>query len=254
MFSGLIIYPTAPIWLLSGASFLVAVIIVAVLEVSYIEINYIIFKQKLKKMGFHVEEYYETRFFISSKEPQKDLLKKISKEFKLYDIGVLNYEDKYFENNLKEYSGRMPRVRIRKRDDYCGKKIMKTLQIIYTRARESSVNRFDQYRFFPIKKNKFYYLLEDKIPKNIDEIDSSKIRNLLKYSQKYPPRHIKFKRAFARNEDLLITLDSVSRGKKYYLLEAKVRKNTKLLIAAMRYIMQEFPVVQTTKGKLDYFI
>jgi hypothetical protein len=251
MFFGLILYPAAPVWLLAATSFIVAVIIVAFIEVAYVELNYIRFKQKLKRAGFESEGYYETRFFISSQESQKELLEKISKEFNLYETGTKRYHDRYFSNNLEEYSGRTSKVRLRMRDNPPRKKSMKTLQIVYTRARETATNKFDQYRFFPIRKDKFYHLLDGKMPLSIPEIKNPKARKILKYSQKVPPQKIEFERTFARNDNLLITLDKVSHGRKYYLLEVKVRKDTKTLIAAMRYIMQEFPVVQTTKGKFE---
>lgn len=251
MFFGLILYPAAPAWLLAAISFVVAVIIVAFLEVAYTEIKYLSFKRKLKLAGFEQESYYETRFFISSQEPQKELLEKITKEFNLRDTGIVRYNDKYFLDNLNEYSGRTPRVRLRLRDNPFGKKFMKTLQIVYTRATEAAVGKFDQYRFFPIRKDKFYYIIEGKMPKKISEVRNAKAKKILKYSQKFQAQNIRFKRTFAKNDTLLITLDEIIRGRKFYLLEVKVRKDKKTLIAAMRYIMREFPVLQTTKGKFE---
>ena len=251
MFTGLIIYPTMPVWILAFASFVIAVILVVVLEVAHTEIKYLAFKRKLKKAGFKKESYYETRFFISVEENQKQLLKKVSKTFNLIEKGTLNYHDKYFENNLPEFSGRTSKVRLRNRKRFNKQGYMKSIQIIYTKATEVSYKKIEQYRYFPIKKEKFYYITKGKMPKDISEINNSKIRKILKYSNKFDSKKIEFERVFVRNEELLITVDKILKGEKYYLVEVKTRKDTKSLIEAMRYIMKEFPVVQTTKGKSE---
>ena len=62
-----------------------------------------------------------------------------------------------------------------------------------------------------------------------------------------------FSRTLVRNSALLATTDRVyhQEARPFYVLELKVRENTELLKEAMRYVMIEFPVLQTTYGKLD---
>lgn len=251
MFFGIIIYPVIPVWILAIISFILAVIIVTILEVGVKELQYLSFKRKLKKAGFELESFLEARFFISSKQNPKKLLDKIIKDFKLKSLGnVLEYKDKYFENNLKIYSGRIPKVRLRKRTKNSGKGLMKTLQIVYTRAEEKQNKIKEQYRYFPIKKEKFYFMFKKEIPSNIHEIKNAKIKRILKSCLKSAPQKIIFKRTFVCNKILLFSIDKIKKGKHYYILEIKSWKKGNLL-EAMRYIMREFPVVQTTTPKSE---
>ena len=62
---------------------------------------------------------------------------------------------------------------------------------------------------------------------------------------------VEFERYVARNNDLLASVDVVKSGGGYTFLELKTHRNKKLLIKAMRYVMREYSVVQTTHGKLE---
>ncbi|MBR9705409.1 hypothetical protein GOV14_00065 [Candidatus Pacearchaeota archaeon] len=251
MFVGLLVYPGTPIWLLSTASFIIAVIIVTFLEVGINEVRYIKLKNKLKRAGFESERYYETRFFISSQENPKKLMEKITKTFNVVKGKQIGYHDKYLDNNFSTYSGRVPRVRLRLRNnDAIEKGWLQTVQIVYTKAREKGSRAVDQYRYFPIRKTKFYYLLNQKMPKKISEIKNKKIKRVLRHS-KSKICDVNFERQFAKNEHILFSIDKILKGKDYYVLEIKVRKNRTLLMEAMRYVMQEFPVAQTTSSKCD---
>jgi len=251
MFIGLVAYSSIPVWILAAISFVIAVIIVAGLEVAAREIQYKLFKRKMKKAGFELESFYETRFFISSKENSQKLLQKLIKDFRIKPLdNTLEYHDEYFENNLGVYSGRTPKVRIRKRAKNSGKGLMKTVQIVYTRASEKQTSKREQYRYFPIKKEKFYYVLDQKIPKTINEIENSKVRSILKSCRKSIPKKVSFKRTFASNKSILFSIDKPSKGADYYVLEIKSWKS-KDLLEAMRYVMKEFPVIQTTRHKSD---
>lgn len=251
MFTGLAFIPSAPVWMIAATSFIIAVVIVTVLEVAYTEIAYIRFKRKLRSIGFQSETYYETRFFISSTESQKDLLENLQKTFNLTQTGTLEYNDLYYENRLKEYSGRFPKVRLRSRGNDKKRNLMQTLQIVYSKAQESSAQKHDQYRFFPMKKEKLCYVIKNKMPESLEDVKNIQAKKILKHSIKLHPQKISFQRRYARNKDLLVTLDKIAIKRNFYLLELKTKKNTQTLIEAMRYVMQKFPVVQTTKGKYD---
>lgn len=205
----------------------------------------------MKNAGFESESFLETRFFISTKENPKKLLNQLIKDFNLKLLGnVLEYNDKYFDNKLRVYSGRIPKVRLRKRTRNSGKGLIKTIQIVYTRVSEKEKKSPGQYRYFPIKKEKFYFMIKKEIPNTIKEIDNLKIKRILKSCLKSSPQKITFKRTLAKNKILLFSVDKIMKGKNYYILEIKSWK-TKELLEAMRYVMREFPVIQTTKGKSE---
>jgi hypothetical protein len=255
MLVGLNIYPNTPVWILSATSFIIAIIAVSILEVGFREFQYIKLKRKMKRAGLDLEKYLESRFFISTKENPKKLLSKISKEFKLSRPISLDYYDSYFDNNLPIFSGRVPKVRLRKRTDILDKGWKQSIQIVYTRSLEKSITNYEQYRYFPIKKEKFYFVFSSKMPKNINEIDKRKIKRVLKYSKnKAPLSKITFTRMMAKNNELFVSIDKINKKDGFYVLELKVYKDAEVLIEAMRFVMQEFPVIQTTKGKIDFDI
>lgn len=246
MYVGLQIYSETPIWILSATSFILAVILVSVLEVIIIETKYLFFKKRLKNKGFDVETYYESRFLIKSDKNPKELIEKIKEQFNLFDEGKLIYHDTYFENKFPEFCGRLPKVRLRKRtykDDW-----MKTLQIIYTKPTENQEKPEDQYRFFPIKKEKIYFVLNQKMPKKIDEIEDQQVKKCKKKIGKEIGK-INFERYFVKDNNLLAIVDKIDGKRDFHVLEIKVRKDLDILLKAMRYVMQEFSVLQTTHGK-----
>ncbi|HRW22007.1 MAG TPA: hypothetical protein P5509_08540, partial [Bacteroidales bacterium] len=77
-----------------------------------------------------------------------------------------------------------------------------------------------------------------------------------KYTNNEKIEHIIFKRQVVNNpETLLVSVDSVhGKTEPFYLVELKVFKDKKTLLSAMKYIMHEFTVVQTTHGKHDLLI
>jgi hypothetical protein len=76
-----------------------------------------------------------------------------------------------------------------------------------------------------------------------------KIANLFNTEES---RHIIFMRFYAIGaHDMLISVDHVEEDRPFYLVELKTYSNVKLMARAMRFIMQEFPVVQTTYGKSE---
>ncbi|MBU2637669.1 MAG: hypothetical protein KJ955_01730 [Nanoarchaeota archaeon] len=250
MFIGLKLYSNTPVWLLAFASFLIAVLIVAFGEVMVTELGYWNFKRRLKKKRFGVEKYYESRFLISSKQDPVNALKMVADAFNFAEERGWTYTDTYFENKLPEYSGRIPKLRLRQRGS--GEDKVQTAQITYTRAYELSNKKLEQYRYFPISKEKIYFMLQQDMPKSIEEIKESKVRGLLKKAVKSAePRIVKFERILARSPDLLVSVDKVHGADPFFLLELKTHRHVKLLKEAMRFVMQELPVIHTTQGKKE---
>ncbi len=252
MLVGLKIYPATPVWILSIMSFIIAVFAVSGIELLITEISYWNLKRKMKKIGFGVEKFMEARFLIESKQNSKKLIEKISKQFNLKNLEKINYEDSYLKNGFPEYSGRAPKVRLRNREIANTKKMMKTIQVVYTKATEFNEQKYEQYRYFPIKKEKIYYLLKEKMPKSLKEIGNKKLTSFLERNKtKQIEEKIHFTRMYSHNKELLITLDKISSEKKFYILELKTHTNKNILLKAMRFVMKEFPVVQTTKNKFE---
>jgi len=91
MFLGLSLYTGTPAWLLSAASFIIAVFAVSGLEVGVTELRYKRYKNKLKKLGFEYEKYYESRFFISKEKDPKEVMQSLMKKFELTTLKKRNY-------------------------------------------------------------------------------------------------------------------------------------------------------------------
>ena len=256
MFFGLKLYSNVPAWMLAALSFIIAILLVAVIEVTIIELAYLRYKVALRKAGFGIERYYESRFYISSKLKPKEIIERLSKEFNLPLKGEIKYSDRYYESDLPIYSGRIPKVRLRERNSEDKIGTVKTLQIIYTKSSEAR-EKIDQYRYFPIKKEKMYFIFDNKMPSSIEDIQDERIRRIAKRAVKNGiKKKISFTRLFARNKKtILASVDKVrsdiNKNEHFYLLELKVRKDVSLLKATMKFVMREFPVVQTTHGKSE---
>ncbi len=250
MFVGLTFYSGIPVWLLSAVSFVIAVLIVSVLEVGVTEARYLLFKKRLKRAGFGITTYYESRFFISTHKNPNKILAQVAKEFNLSHLKPIEYHDKYFGNKLPVFSGRVPKIRLRLRKNQDGTGLNKTAQIIYTRAYEQSKRTLEQYRYFPIKKDKIYFRLKQRMPQTLERIKNVRCRRILKRRQEEESvLRVDFTRIAAHDDELLVSIDKLPAHSSEYILEIKVYKNIKRLIEAMRFVMREFPVVQTTKGK-----
>lgn len=259
MMLGFFVYPETPAWLLASVSFIVAVFVVAFLEVGITELRYMFFKSKAKKYGFDLEKYYEARFFIDAKTDPSKVIEIIVKEFGLEHQQLLQYYDVYYNAKLPSYSGRQAKIRYRKRTNPNSLVELKNLpaghfytaQIVYTRAMESSSDTLEQYRFFPIAKEKLYYMYFPSTDETAKQLPDKRANNFLNSICGEELNTIKFVRYVAFNDELLVSTDRVRGNKNYYLLEVKTRKNIKALLRAMRFIMLELPVVQTTYGKLE---
>lgn len=242
MYFGIKFYPTTPPWLIATTSFVIALFVVAIGEVMVNEIRYLNRQRRLKKIGFEKEKYYESRFFISSEASPDEVLKSISNRFDLKLKEKGEYKDRYYETKLPGYSGR--EVKFRLRDRSVDNKKVNTAQIIYKRVAEISKSEVSQFRFFPQEKHKYYLIrhqnnnIIESLKKNISVQDSSE-------------KCVKFKRTIARKypDGLFVSIDDVQTDRPFFLVELKVYKNLNLLKEAMRFVMTEFPVTQTTYSK-----
>lgn len=251
MWLGLKTLPTTPAWLLALGSFVGAVFAVAGLEVGITELAYMNHKRSLRKAGFGLETYFESRFAISVDKDPEQVLDAVKAEFNLLEQSTHKYHDRYFQNHLPSYSGRIPKLRLRQRTDEDGTRIQ-TAQIVYTRTSELATGA-EQFRYFPQRKDKMYFLLDHEMPESLDEVRDKIAQRILKRAQKQTDAlDIRFERAIARDpKALLIAVDKVETTRPFFIVELKVHKDKGLLREAMRFVMKEFPVVQTTHGKYD---
>ncbi|MBT7902270.1 hypothetical protein HN587_00255 [Candidatus Woesearchaeota archaeon] len=251
MFVGQKLLPTTPAWLLAMSSFVFAVFLVAGLDVFWEELKYWLFKQKLKKFGFGIESYYESRFLISSKRNPQKLVKKISKEFNLTNSKTFKYSDQYYADSLSSYSGRSSKIRIRNRTKLSGT-FFRTIQIVYSRASQLESNLPEQFNFFPQYKEKLYYKLKNKSSLQLHNLENKFLQKFMKSVTDERTVEIDFERTLNYGDELLVCVDKVKNLKKpYFFLELKTYKDKLLLKEAMRYVMLHFPVLQITHGKLE---
>lgn len=264
LFLSLSLYPGIPLWLMTSFSFLAAVVAVAWLEVGVTETRYAILKRRMKKADFGIESYSEARFFIQSRAEREVILARLQSELGLKIIGDLDYHDRYFENKLSSFSGRAPVVRLRRRTlgPRAQERIarfarmvstghMQTVQVVYTRPQEEVVAQFDQFRFFPVRKDKFYWFIDDdKMPDSLDKLPK-KILRLIRAGNQY--KELFFRRTILLDdaETLYAAIDTPLGDEANCIIELKIRKNPDVLLQAMRFVMTEFPVRHTTRTKSE---
>ncbi len=255
MYGGMSLSPETPAWAMATGSFLAAVFAVAGLEVGYNELSYWNYKRKLKKVGFEEENYLESRFYVDSNESPEKVLTPLRAEFGLGEACTLHYQDRYFQNKLPSFSGRVPKLRLRYREtEKSGN--LQTAQITYTRVTPLAHKNPEQFNFFPQRKDKVYLLLdEQKQLSHCGEVESEPARKMLEAVQCSPEaREISFERTYAHNSELLVSTDKVTgaaENRPFYVVELKTYKDADLLRQAMRYVMLKFPVIQTTHGKAE---
>lgn len=264
LFIGLSFYPGVPVWLTTSSSFLAAVIIVAWLEVGITEARYTMLKRRMIKSGFGIESYSEARFFIQSRAEKEAILSRLQSDLGLEIISDLDYHDRYFENKLPSFSGRAPVVRFRRRTlSSSGQERaarfpkmlqtgnMQTVQAVYTRPQEEAVMQFDQFRFFPVRKDKFYWFIdEDKMPDSIKKLPG-KISRLIRAGRE--SKELFFRRTILldKTKTLYAAIDTPSGNEAHCIIELKVYKDFNMLLQAMRFVMTEFPVHHTTRRKSE---
>ncbi len=264
LFLWLSLYSGIPVWLIVAVSFVVAVAIVAALEVGLTEVRYTLFKKQILRAGFGIDSYREARFFISSGRQAEVIIKKLETGLGLKVSERLEYHDIYFENRLPQFSGRTPVVRLRRRTlcSHGYKKAerlarmlstgnMQTVQVVYIRPQEENTKTLDQFRFFSTRKDKlFWFINADTMPNSIGEISDQKIRRLLRVEKE--KTRVSFRRTimFDGTKTLYASIDTPLDGNREgCIIEFKIRTNPALLLAAMRFVMMEFPVTHTTYTK-----
>jgi hypothetical protein len=240
-------YPEVPAWMVAAASFLGAVIAVAAGEVAFDELRYKAVKRNLSREGFSKDEYYESRFFIRPDQEPAAVLDRLAGRFQLPICMSVRYRDVYFKSTLPQYSGRSSHVRLRDRVMADGSH-KPSAQITFSRTAEMPTE--DQYRYYPHKKEKFYFGLAQPAH-SIGELPSG-LRAFLGKKAGEQLADISFERTLAYHPDhLLVAMDVVKMPEPFYVVEVKVRKDAQRLKEAMRYVMTEFPVIQTTYRKVE---
>lgn len=259
MVVGQAIYPGAPAWILAVVSFIVAVFAVSGLEVAFYELKYVWFKRRQKrKFGAGEEKYYESRFFLDDGFDIEELIAGISGAFNLGNRQVLEYKDTYYETDIPGFNNRTVKLRHRNRTADGGTGIMESVQAAFTRAIEISPHKAESYRFFPQYKEKLFFPLNptagDNKPDLMTVLDPFMSMDSKVSTTKGTICKVNFTRTSVNNPvTLYFAVDKITRGEeKFTVCELKVWKdNTQTLLEAMRYVMQHFPVLQTTHTKLD---
>jgi hypothetical protein len=248
MYLGLKLYEV-PAWMLAISSFVIALAIVAVGEVVVTEIRYRLQFIKYKRMGFKLESYFESRFYIK-KANTEEILEDLVKEFGLFKRETAKYHDLYFESRLKNYNGRIPNFRLRQRTVQNNQ----TLQIVYTKPAEMPDRYPRQFNYYPSRKDKLWVSLPESMPWKIEDIKDKEIRSFARKIMIKPTREIFFTREAIRNpKNILISVDQIeTSGEPLTVIEIKAHldgESKKMLIKAMRYVMLKYEVIQTTHSK-----
>ena len=210
--------------------------------------------RKLKKSGFETENYHEARFLLDGSNDPQEVIRAMQNKFNLREPQSGDYLDRYFDHKLVGYSGRKPKLRLRKRK-HPERGWVQTAQIVYTKPRELKTNGLEQFRYFLSRKEKVYAHLEGDMPEELKDVSDAKVRKALMAAQdgdKY--RDIHFTRTVTHGDELLISTDFVHGIPKrdFYVVEVKTFKDKRLLQTAMRYLMTHYiQVYLTTVGKSD---
>jgi hypothetical protein len=249
-------WPQAPSWATALVSIGVSVAATTMVmfgEVGINEVGFLSYKQKLKNAGFRQKDYIEARFFIRADKKPEEAFAELKREFELNESDPSSFKDIYFPNKIPNFSNRCPKLRIRTRTSRL--ESVTSAEVIFNKAYEAvSGRKFDQHRLFPIVKTKLAYASPSEI-QNFEQVSDSKARKILIGQRKSPePTEVSFERRVASNQHLLISLDLIKNKEDapFYLIEMKTyNKMVGLLENAMRYVMRNFPVLETTYEKED---
>ena len=240
MLGGQSLYAGTPAWLLAFVSFVIAVIIVSLLEVGVIEFLYIRFKKSIKSRFNYGEKYYESRFMVDANIDSNVVISSLMKKFDLTSERRYSFEDIYYKSKLINFNGRTGKVR--RRTIFFPEETIHKYQITYTKAGEIPQNVLSQYRFFINLKEKFSAIVNEG-----EQIDSKHFNTNIHSTVRFS-RH-----SAANKEGIYAAMDKVtsSNSEDYQVVELKVFEDKKLLESAMKFIMGEFNVIQTTQSKID---
>lgn len=218
---------------------------VAVLQVALNEVRYFFFKREKRQQGFELESYLDARFYLDKEADVHAIMETLRDKFiPNCEIKTRNYEDHYFKAELPEFNGREGKMRLRRRDKEEGESI--SIQHIYTRTVENETANPSQFRFFPRKKDKHY--------KMFSKFDIAQVvakTGAAALDCRDAPQVVTFKRLMAYHRDtIFIAVDSINGELR--VIELKVyRDKEKLLVEAMRFVMHNYPAMQTTYRKID---
>ncbi len=243
MYLGQEITPQTPTVLLSFVSFISALLVVWMIKVWFDEGKFRYFCQTLQKRGFLQETYYEARIHINSSKEAEKIFEDILKEFSIEERNTREYNDTYYApKDFKYLGGRTARIRerIRKNID----EVLYTWQLLFTKPQEYKTKDYEQYRYFPIKKNKFAFKAD-----SIQEV-----RNVLQIFQKQQEwKQVQFQRRYGNDPYwLLVTMDTLQQwANKKYVIELKVHQDLDLLKEAIKKVLTDTSWEQHTHGKDD---
>ena len=219
--------------LFSGISFVAAVALASTAEVLFVEGAYRRCHQGLSRSGFVSKTYYEARFWVDSSgdsalEPAA-MLDHLQQEFCLGNRNTYTYQDRYLtELSLAVYNGRRPYLRFREKVSVDGAVSRKSLQVMYSRAKEIHDKSLDLYRCFVTQKHKLVYEFEPNqpLPQTIDEISDARIRKMVRRFLSGPNQQkFFFSRDVATNQsDRVISIDhsiGAAQGSGAYQIEVK---------------------------------
>jgi adenylate cyclase class IV len=250
MYTGLMLlelqkFPETPPWMLSAVAFMISVSAVSAAEVTTKEILYSHQLKKFKENGFALERQLESRFVVKNPDSE-EVLQELAAHFDLGPIHSSAYHDTYFEPRLKKYNSRQPAVRLRKRTEQGKMTEQEEIQVMYTRASALKRKHPEQYNYYPVAKDKLKLPLSKTSQKFLQTLVSSDQKHEVSFTRRYA--HIPGK--------MLISTDQVERGQESYtVIEVKSFREEKdavaRMIMAMRHIMANYSVVQTTHSKRE---
>ncbi|MFA4884157.1 MAG: hypothetical protein WC601_00035 [Desulfotomaculaceae bacterium] len=250
--------------ILQAVSFTTAFLEAVFLEVKSVTLKHVLYSRKLHKIGFESERYYELRYMIVPDRPANDptaVLQNIADKFGLtrFDVGI-RYHDKYVrEATLAGFNDWGASTRFRDRPTENGKGFMRSVQVVFTKPFELAREKRGAYNCFPVEKWKHYYLFPDnRMYWQAAEIPEQRVGRVIKRIEGKGDYHeVKFWRCGASDpKGLLVTIDIPDRSGKEdtaspYLIEVKVRKNLKLLVAFNNFLLREYPADPITKSKFE---
>jgi hypothetical protein len=240
-------------FMLSLLSYGISMGAVSIADLGLNDLRFKNYCRKLRKAGFIRDDYHEATFCIKKDMNQEKLLEQIANEFKLSDTKHERYHDKYLPTHLLAYNGKKPKLRFREIIKPDGTEV-KMVQITYAKVKELLKKSQDQFRYFAQKKTKLAYRFEQEMPWEADAITNEAVRGIVRKANHGADRwEMKFKRNFAFNDDMLCSYDEVFQAQErpFYVIELKSRSNIHLLEEGMRFVMGNFPVIETTYEKLD---
>lgn len=261
MLGGMKFHPETPVFLLVPIAFGLAVVVVAFLEVAFHEFRYWRFQRQLFAQGFAKESYLESRLYLDASVDSDVVLQLLqTRMFPNSQIRTLTYNDIYcVTDEMPEFNARIGKIRVRNRSDvdperkYTTRDWVNTIQLVYTRAIEAS-EEVSQFRYFPMRKDKFYRFLEKGNEEGHQEVGRVREAFFSKNPADSLTRNVQrlsFIRQVIHKPELLVSVDTMG-GDAPVLVEIKAYpQHVQYLKEALRLILHHFPATQVTHGKSE---